>query len=199
MNRKNIRIHNLAVLLAVLAVFWIGMPGQMVAADKQPPAANRMKPDHAPTPFSADEIRNGSPRGRKIVYQVEMLGKPYFFQTIEFTSANPDDVVFETVTKGMDGKRVGKKQMSVGKWPDLQSHASFPASQTVITSESLTTPAGTFDCWLYTITNEKDGKTNIKRFWFAKKLPGPPISYEEKTDGKIVYKLTMLKTGMEKK
>ncbi len=190
----NLRIQIIFPVTLIIAALFIN--GHLTGAGpKKPPETNRMKPDHAPTPFSAEEIRSGCPRGRKIVFQVEVFGKPLLYRTITFVTVNPEDTVFETVTTGMDGKKIGKKRMTIAKWKDLQAHASFPGKQTETRSENHTTPAGTFDCWLYIITSQKDGKKNVRRYWFAKSLPGPPVYVEETVDGRLAYKMTMLKTG----
>lgn len=187
-----------AVFFLIFAMFAVIMffPGvPMEAESNKPPEANRMKPDHAPTPFSAEAIYAGCPRDRKIVYQVETLGQPVIFQTIKFVTVYEDEVVFETVTTGMDGKQRGPKRMTTGKWKDLQAHASFPEKQTSIRKVSFTVPAGTFDCWLYEVTLEKDGKTSVQKYWFAINLPGPPVCFEETANDRVAYKMTMLKTG----
>ena len=158
-----------------------------------PPASNKLKPDHAPTPFSAKEIREGCPRDRTMVFQIEVFGKPMMFRTTRFMSHFEDRTVMEDITKMADGKKVGKTQIITAKWSDLQHHASFPAAKTKITNVKHTVPAGTFDCYLYTVTGTAAGKTVIKQLYFAKKLPGPPIVYIEKTDGKITYNMTMIK------
>jgi hypothetical protein len=187
---------NLPAVFLLVFVLLMVFPGHVMPADSnQPPETNRMKHDHAPTPFNAKEIYAGCPRGRKIVYQVEAFGQPVIFQTIKFVTVYEDEVVFETVTTGMDGKQRGAKRMTTGTWKDLQAHASFPEKQTTIQQESFTVPAGTFDCWRYEVTLEKGGKTNVQRYWFAINLPGPPICFEETTNGRVAYKMTMLKTG----
>ena len=196
MNRKFLDVNLLAVLLA-MAVLWVLFPGNWLKADSNlPPETNRLQADYAPTPFSAAEIRSGCPRNRKVIFQVETFGQPVVFQTLTFVSVYEEKVVYESVITGMDGKRIGSKRMTTGTWKDLQSHASFPLAQTKIRKESYTVPAGTFECWRYEVTLGKDGKTDIQRLWFAINLPGPPICFEETIDGKVVYKLTMLKTGL---
>jgi hypothetical protein len=196
MNRNDCNVKLPAVFLAIIALLVV-FPGQGLVADSNlPPESNRMEPDHAPTPFSAEQIRKGCPRNRKIVFQVEAFEQPLVFQTLTFVSVYEGKVVFEAVTTGTDGKRIGSRRMTTGTWKDLQSHASFPQAQTKIQKESYTVPAGTFDCWRYEVTRPKDGKTNTRRYWFAIKLPGPPICFEESVDGKVIYKLTMLKTGL---
>ena len=195
MKRTYIRTNLLAVCV-VIVVILVFFPGTAAGAkDQAPPDSNRMKPDHAPTPFSAEQIRAGSPRGRKIVYQVETFGQQVVYQTMTFVTVSETEAVVESVTTGMDGKRIGSKRMSTGKWEDFQAHASFPAAQTVITKESFTVPAGTFDCWRYDVTLSKEGKTNVQKYWFAVDVPGPPVCFEESADGKLIFKMTMLKNG----
>jgi hypothetical protein len=185
----------LLVVIGIATLFVLLVIGQLTGVETRKPAeANRMESGHAPTPFSAEEIRSGCPKGRKIVFQVEMFGKPLLFRTTEFVSADEKGTVMETLTKGSDGKQIGKRQMVIAKWKELQAHASFPEARTEIRTEKYTTPAGTFDCWLYTVKETKAGKTNEKRLWFAISLPGPPVCYEEKADGRLTYRLIMLKT-----
>jgi len=199
MKDKNYGINLRAVLLALIGIVVLcvfGAAGGLAGVETRKPAkANRMESGHAPTPFSAEEIRSGCPKGRKIVFQVEMFGKPLLFRTTEFVSADEEGTVMETVTAGADGKQLGKRQMVIAKWKELQAHASFPGDRTEIRTEKHTTPAGTFDCWLYTVKETKKGKTNVKRLWFAFSLPGPPVCYEETADGQLTYRLIMLKTG----
>lgn len=190
MNGKKITNFLVAAVVLLLAA-----GGSWINASDMPPASNKMKPDHAPTPFSAAEIRSGCPLNRKIVFQVETFGKPVFFQTMIFDVPKDEGTSIESFTKTADGKPVGKRQFIISKWTDLQAHASFPAKETVITSEKYSTPAGTFDCWLYTVSTEKTGKKSVKKLWFAKNLAGPPVGYEDSVDGKITYKMVMLKTG----
>lgn len=188
------RITITKILCTVVVIMLAAGVSWMYAAD-MPPASNKMKPDHAPTPFSAAEIRQGCPLNRKIVFQVETFGKPMFFQTMIFDVPTNEGTTVESFTKTADGKMVGKRQYLISKWTELQAHASFPAKDTVITNEKYTTPAGTFDCWLYTISTEATGKKGVKKLWFAKNLPGPPVGYEDSVDGQVTYKMVMLRTG----
>ncbi|MCP4213978.1 MAG: hypothetical protein GY765_04935 [bacterium] len=192
MKRKNLQMKYLLPLLAVLLLL---VPSfQSAVAPDQKPEFKVIKAGHAPTPFLPSQIRNGCPEGRKIVFQVESFGKALMFQSIEFLTCQESKVVFELVTKGVDGKQMGSRKMTTGTWQDLQSHASYPKTNTIITSESYTTPAGTFDCLLYTVT----GESATKRFWFAKEMPGPPLAFEEISNDKVTMKMVMLKTGLKK-
>jgi len=194
-NKNNLQRFLWTAGTAVLFVFFAAGPLGLLAGTgpEKPPAVNRMQPDHAPTPFSAEVIRSACPKGRKIVFQVEIFGQPLVYRTTTFGTPSGDGTVMESVTKGADGKQIGKRQMVIAKWKELQAHASFPENQTEIRSETYAAPAGTFDCWFYTVKETSGGKTHVKRFWFAKSLPGPPVCYEEEEEGRVVYRLKMLK------
>ncbi len=176
-----------------LLLLFTTFPFQLTGSETvNPPEKNRMKPDHAPTPFSAAEIREGCPNGRTTKYRIEMAGKPGVFQVSTFVNGDREATSFEAITLDMKGKQVGEKQTARAKWEELQAHASFPQAMTRISTESHTTPAGTFDCWLYVVTSEKEGKKEVKRFWFAKSLPGPPICCEQTVNGNRVFRMTLV-------
>lgn len=191
--KKNMKVSE----LLLLSVWMLWSMGMVLYGADMPPASNKMQPDHAPTPFSAEQIQKACPRNRKIVFQMETFGQTVMFQTLTFLSVEESKMVFEAVTTGTDGKQMGPRKMTTGVWSDLQAHASFPAAQTEIRTESITTPAGTFDCWLYVVTDKKNSNALVQRYWFAKKLPGPPVVYEEVQGERVVSKLIMLKTGLE--
>ena len=113
---------------------------------------------------------------------------------MSFGNDDGEKTVICTINLGTDGKQLGQKEYSYQTWKELQAHASFPEKQTEIKTENFTAPVGTFDCWHYIIKSETDGKKNEKHLWFAKSLPGPPICYEESTDGKILFRMIMLKS-----
>ena len=60
-------------------------------------------------------------------------------------------------------------------WKGLQAHGSFAKERVKITFERITTSLGTFDCALYAVTGEREGKPEVTRHWFAFDKPGPPI------------------------
>ena len=90
-------------LLLLLTAFSFQLTGSETV---NPPEENRMKPDHAPTPFSAAEIREGCPNGRTTRYRIEMAGKPDVFQVSTFINADREATSFEAVTLDMEGKQV---------------------------------------------------------------------------------------------
>ncbi len=140
-----------------------------------------LDPDHLPTPFTADEIRIGCQPGRMIRALVEQQGASPLIHVTRFTSADADGAEQEAWDETVDGVPLGEPKVRRSRWLDFQGHASFPASTTEVTEESIEIPAGRFDCLVYT---QRDGGS-IQRFWFARSLPGMPIRFEER-DGALM-------------
>jgi hypothetical protein len=63
------------------------------------------------------------------------------------------------------------------------------------------TPAGEFDCMVYTVTQEAAGVETVRVFHFAKRLPGPPVKMTQSIAGKQAMSMTLLRhrRGDEKK
>jgi hypothetical protein len=189
MINKN-RIYIIFIAIAVMAFISTGAAAEKVNL----PESNRMKPDHLPTPFTAEQIRE-SCKGRKIKLLSETPGKPNSYQVFEFRQGDAEKADFDVSLLDAQGKQMGQKQPVQPPWKALQGHASYPKATTTLTREKKTTSAGAFDCWLYTTTETKEGKTHVSRFWFARSMPGPPILLTTEIDGKIAFKMTMVETG----
>jgi len=182
-----------ATLLCILLFTTAGSAPLLAADDDLPPVANRMKPDHAPTPFSAAEIRQGCPDGRTTRYKIEARNRPVMYQESTFFNSTVEGTSFRAWQENEQGQPVGDPMENSATWTELQGHASFPAARTRISTESHTTPAGTYDCWLYVVTHEKDGQREVNRFWFARALPGPPLCFEKTVNGQLVHRMTMVR------
>ena len=186
--------------LSIFVLCFIGtgllflLPGSPLNAEKPdtPPEQNRMEPDHAPTPFSAEEIREGCPTGRTSKYLIEVAGNPNSFQLMSFTNSDKDGTDFESITLDNEGTQTGEKKAAGARWDELQSHASFPETDTLIKSEFYTTPVGEFNCWHYVVKKDNQGKKEVTHYWFAKSLPGPPVFMEQIIEGKTVFKMTLV-------
>ncbi len=150
--------------------------------------ANLMTPGHAPTPYSAAEIREGCPVGREIVLLIEHGSEAPAVQTIRFLTAGEEGAEQETQTSRANGEPHGEAQRSTSTWDQLQAHASYPESATSIEEVDLDIQAGSFRCLRYTVT---DG-TTVSTFWFAKTLPGMPVKVTTVEDGDLKFRMTML-------
>lgn len=122
-----------------------------------------------PTPFTADEIREGCPEGRTIRLRVEPATGTSYERVNRFTDCDAEGATIESWVIGDQGEQVGLAT-SRSTWLDLQRHAAFPVEGTTVADDTLVLPFGTFGCRVYT----RDGA----RFLFATALAGMPARYE---------------------
>jgi hypothetical protein len=147
-----------------------------------------LRTGHAPTPFTAAEIREGCPAGRTIGVLIQPRdGDPYL--TINrFVTVDEEGADHETHQMTMDGEPIGEPDQRRVKWEEFQGHASFPADQTEIDTEVLETRMGDLTCKRYTVT---DGPT-ADTYWFAIDKPGMPVKVETIAPGGVAYRMTMI-------
>jgi hypothetical protein len=157
-----------------------------------PPDANRLQPDHLPTPFSATDIRAGCPVGRTIRLESEAPGGEPTFRRIRFVEVDADGAVQEFQSTDAGGRPIGEPTLRRSCWLDLQHHASQPASATVIDEVDLAFPFGTEPCWRYTVST---GDKSVA-FWFAKGRAGMPVQVEERTGGELVSRSVVIEDGV---
>ena len=153
-----------------------------------PPDANRIRPDHLPTPFSAADIRTGCPLGRAIRLRSEAPGVEPTFRQIRFVEVDADGAVQEFQPTNAAGRPVGEPTRDRSSWLDLQQHASQPASATVIDEVDLALPFGTESCWRYTVSADEERVT----FWFAKGRAGMPVQVEKRVGGELVSRSVVI-------
>jgi hypothetical protein len=162
----------------------------LAAADDKPVEdPRRMQPDHAPTPYTADEIREACGEGRKDTYRIES-GTEVKTRVATFVKCDAEGADMEATDTKADGTSTTTK--GHGTWKQFQSHASFPEGATKITEETIEVPAGKFDCWLYTVARKQGDKAITTRMYFAKKLPGPPVKLVAEVDGKVATSMTLI-------
>ena len=149
---------------------------------------HQFRPGDRPTPFSADEIREGCPPGRTIRRLVVRAGEAPYVHVSRFLAGDEDGGEQESWTETPDGTRITEPATGRSAWRDLQGHASMPADRTNVAEETIDLPAGRFECLRYTRTDE-DG---ISVFWFAKSAPGMPLRFEQWVDGETVFSSTTL-------
>jgi hypothetical protein len=149
---------------------------------------HRLRPDHAPTPFSAAEIRAGCQPPRTIRLRVEPAGVAPFIRVNRFLEADADGALQEAQRFALDGTPLDEPAAERVTWLGFQSHASYPEAQTTISVETIELPAGTFACWCYCV---RDGDSE-DRFWFAKELPGMPVRMESREGGRLTFAMVML-------
>lgn len=152
-----------------------------------PPDANRIRPDHVPTPFSAEDIRIGCPLGRTIRLRSEAPGGEWTFRQIRFVEVDADGAVQEFQPTDAQGRAIGEPTRQRSSWLELQQHASLPAA-TVIDEVDLALPFGTEACWRYTVSDRDECTT----FWFAKSRAGMPVQVEQRLGGALVSRSVVI-------
>ena len=146
-----------------------------------------LQPGFAPTPFTAEEIRDGCPQGRTITLQVERAGASTLAQVTRFVRCDDEGATVERGQLSSSGEPIGAPETERSTWRELQTHASFPADRTEIRPERIDTPLGELDCLRYTVS---DGPT-VRTFWFARSLPGMPVRSETLEAGRVVARVTV--------
>jgi hypothetical protein len=147
-----------------------------------------LAPGRAPTPFTADEIRDGCPAGRTIRLRIDVEGESPFHRVSRFIECDEVGATMERSRLSLDGSVLAEPEVDRVTWRDLQAHASFPADDTTIEPERIETAIGELDCLRYTV---REGATD-EVFWFAKDLPGMPIQSLTRTDGQVVVTVSVL-------
>jgi len=153
-----------------------------------PEESHRLRPDHLPTPFSAAEIRDASRPGRTVRSRVVRSGAEPAVRVTRFISGDADGGVHELWTETPGGERLTEPERGHSTWLELQEHASMPADRTRIDEETFEIPAGRFEGWRYTRTDEDA----VNVFWFARSQPGMPLRHEVKAGDEVVFSLTVV-------
>lgn len=125
---------------------------------------------HAPTPFTADEIRHASPVGHTTKVLIETRDAPAVMRTTTFVATDEMFAELEFIEASADDPQSQRRGSARMRWTDLQAHASFPLDKVDIADETIDLPWGQVDCLRYTVADE--GSTTIH--WFAKAHPGMP-------------------------
>jgi hypothetical protein len=149
---------------------------------------HQLRPDHLPTPFTADEIRVGCPPGRTVRSLVIRAGSEPYVRVTRFVSGDADGAEQESWTETPDGVRLTEPERGRSTWLEFQEHASMPAAVTDISEEEIDIPAGRFACLKYT---RRDGES-VSTFWFARSAPGMPLKFETRTGAELLFSSTAI-------
>lgn len=128
---------------------------------------------HAPTPFTAEQIREHCVDGLRVTIAVEDdSGRT--FHTNTFRDGDAEGVTIEACASDRDGTPTGEVSSGRGTWLELQGHASFPELTTEVGEETIDGPLGIQRCRRYAVR----GETGTVTFWFAVDHPGMPVRIE---------------------
>jgi hypothetical protein len=171
------RVPSLLVTAFVFALAFAPACGPSERPPAPPPS-----PQMAPTPYTAEEIHETARMGRRYEWNVERPGKPRQVSVLMFVKVTKGGAELETSTLDETGHLASDVARDRSTWSELRDHASFPAASATIAEETITVPAGTYPCKVYVVTEGK----RVSRFWFATKLPGPPVKIQITEDATVV-------------
>lgn len=141
----------------------------------QPPADDPSSPD-LPTPFSAEQIRQGMPQG--VVIRLETSAPSGVLSRDEWSVVASDaaGVEIRYTSFSGEGKAIGGSEQKRDTWAALQDHARFPRERATRERATFTSALGTFEGWKYVVTEADDaGSVRTSTYWFADALPGAPL------------------------
>jgi len=147
-----------------------------------------LRPDHLPTPFTADEIRAGCRVGRTVRSLVVEAGREPYVGVTRFVAVDAEGADTDHWTETPDGTPLTEPERHRSTWLEFQGHASMPAASTHISDEAIDIPAGRYDCLRYV---RRDGDS-VSTFWFARSAPGMPLMFEQRTNGELDFSSTAL-------
>jgi hypothetical protein len=147
-----------------------------------------LAPGTLPTPFTADDIRDGSPVGKTIRLLIEVEGQEPIVRVNLWIECDADGATVEKTRFSSAGDQLGPSETERSTWLELQTHASFRADVTTMERERIETPLGSLDCVRYTVV---DG-TSVDTFWFWPSAPGMPVKYTSSEGGRVTSSVTMI-------
>jgi hypothetical protein len=154
---------------------------------------HQFRPDHLPTPFSADEIRVGCPPGRTVRALIARAGTEPYIRVTRFLTGDGEGADQESWTETQEGARLTEPERDHSTWLEFQGHASMPAATTEIAEEVIDIPAGRYDCLRYT---RRDDDDTVNTFWFARSAPGMPLRFESWVAGELVFSSIAIQNEM---
>jgi hypothetical protein len=154
----------------------------------QPADAHLLEAGHAPTPFTAAEIRAGCPAGRTIRLLVEIEGQAPFLSVNRYVEADAEGATVERTRFTPAGEPLGEPVRGRETWLELQGHASFLSDRTEVAPERIETPLGELECLRYAVTEG----TTVETFWFALTKPGMPLKYTTREAGQVKSVVTVI-------
>jgi hypothetical protein len=190
------RAAALVVLAVTLGACFVEAPPPRTAevdpVVEAPPPPPDPEAGRAPTPFTVAELRAATPEGRSLTFLVEGPGKAPFQKRYRFLAVDDERATVATELLDDDGKVFGKPEMVSSTWDELRMQASWPKEQVTVTDVTAETPAGSFACRRYVVTERTDEGEKRTTAHYARSLPGPPIELLVELDGKLQVSMTLL-------
>lgn len=152
------------------------------------PAAAQDGVEFLETPYTAEQLKKACTAERTLTYKQTADGKS---RTLTLRFEKPDDkgclLVATATPEPGEGEKEEEKDQAT--WEDLRDHAKFEKSKATRSEGKVTVPAGTMDCFIYTVRED----TIVTTLWFSKENAGPPVKEEVKEGEKVIYLMELQK------
>lgn len=163
-----------------------------LAACKPAPPEVAAAPELLPAPFDAAALYAGLPAGTTFFYTKTLAGAAPSYERWEVIAAAESGLTIRTTILDASGAPQGEPSDEPFTWPNLESHARFPAAFTAVREDELLTPMGALPVKVYVVEPPGDeAKADI--FYFAPSMPGPPVKVESEANGEIVFTMEMIR------
>ena len=147
----------------------------------------------APTPYTAQQIRDATHVGRTYEFLIERPDGPAARRRMVFVAVTRERATVESVMIDDKGKISGEPKRTDSTWEELRDHAKYPKAATTIATATATTPAGTFPCHRYMVVEAGEGGVTRTVALFADELPGPPVELRKEVAGRLAITMTLLR------
>jgi hypothetical protein len=147
----------------------------------------------APTPYTAEQIRDATKVGRTYEFIIEKPDGPPERLRMKFVAVTAQGTTVESVPLDGTGKPKGEMKRAESTWAELRDHARYPKAGTTIEETTTITPAGTFACKRYTVVEQKPAGEERTVACFASDLPGPPVELRKEMGGQLVMTMSLLR------
>ncbi|MBO0980641.1 hypothetical protein [Microbacterium sp. SD291] len=123
-------------------------------------------PGLLPTPFTAEEIRDATGKGKTIRIRIDLPDGTHQFRINRFRETDAEGATLERWPEASPEEMTANRVT----WAELQGHAAFDAETTSVSTGILSLALGDVNCLRY----DTEGGT----FWFSLAHPGMPVRYE---------------------
>ncbi|HMI87912.1 MAG TPA: hypothetical protein VK550_27705 [Polyangiaceae bacterium] len=166
------------------------MPGTTVTAVSSGAPAAPKAPDMAPTPYTAEQLRDANRPGTVYRYKIEAAGEPTVIKVMKFTSGGSAESA-EVKDESLDqaGQPMAPATVEHTPWEDLRRHGEFPRAALAVQPGSIEVPAGKFEVMVYTVTAPNG---EVGKFYFAKSYAGPPVLLSKERAGTRLMTMTLI-------
>jgi len=167
--------------MLLAASFTLGMGGVSVFADvapekpKEEPKKEEPKAEAIALPWTADQIKGALKVGATMLFKNEqVMGEKTTtsYTKLEVTAVTEEGYTMKTTNLDAEKKEMGKSKEKTEKWSEYMSKMKFSTTDTTVAEETIETPAGKFECKVYTQVQKRGGQEMTLKFYFPKDKPG---------------------------